>query len=258
MSRHDYMLVAGYEQQFNESLRYWRTRFVVIPTLEPPTYSGTISVGGGSRFVRSNSEHFHTGIRIVPEIRDPDRLCMYSRSQHPLHAGVLWASRQWDAAEQLPSGRRERVFHPPPETEHHDNPSKNDMAWPCRGSICASKATRPDSVPIESDIIGEEPSSRLNNTCASCTNHILGAMRCGISPPSYNRIRNLPSSCILNSARDRQRGASSLTSKNGRRGDRRLRGGERDDNHIRQRRVKRRGVRRDRGDRKKPRITVQH
>ncbi|KAH8829331.1 hypothetical protein DL96DRAFT_1814564 [Flagelloscypha sp. PMI_526] len=30
------MLVAGYEQQFNESLRYWRTRFVVIPTLEPP------------------------------------------------------------------------------------------------------------------------------------------------------------------------------------------------------------------------------
>jgi hypothetical protein len=41
------MLVAGYEQQFNESLRYWRTRFVVIPTLEPPTYTG-ISSGGGS------------------------------------------------------------------------------------------------------------------------------------------------------------------------------------------------------------------
>lgn len=31
------MLVAGYENQFNESLRYWRTRFVVIPTDEPPT-----------------------------------------------------------------------------------------------------------------------------------------------------------------------------------------------------------------------------
>ncbi|KAJ7772896.1 hypothetical protein DFH07DRAFT_146815 [Mycena maculata] len=31
------MLVAGYEHQFNESLRYWRTRFVVIPTAEPPT-----------------------------------------------------------------------------------------------------------------------------------------------------------------------------------------------------------------------------
>ena len=31
------MLVAGYEQQFNESLRYWRTRFIVIPTSEPPT-----------------------------------------------------------------------------------------------------------------------------------------------------------------------------------------------------------------------------
>jgi DEP domain-containing protein 5 len=29
------MLVAGYEQQFNESLRYWRTRFIVIPTTEP-------------------------------------------------------------------------------------------------------------------------------------------------------------------------------------------------------------------------------
>jgi hypothetical protein len=43
------MLVAGYEQQFNESLRYWRTRFVVIPTLEPPTYSGNISGGGSDR-----------------------------------------------------------------------------------------------------------------------------------------------------------------------------------------------------------------
>lgn len=30
------MLVAGYEHHFNESLRYWRTRFVVIPTLDPP------------------------------------------------------------------------------------------------------------------------------------------------------------------------------------------------------------------------------
>ncbi|KAF8646946.1 hypothetical protein AX16_007038 [Volvariella volvacea WC 439] len=30
------MLVAGYERQFNESIRYWRTRFIVIPTLEPP------------------------------------------------------------------------------------------------------------------------------------------------------------------------------------------------------------------------------
>ncbi|TFY75548.1 hypothetical protein EWM64_g8463, partial [Hericium alpestre] len=31
------MLVAGYEHQFNESLRYWRTRFIVIPTAEPPS-----------------------------------------------------------------------------------------------------------------------------------------------------------------------------------------------------------------------------
>ncbi|KAI0686452.1 hypothetical protein BC835DRAFT_1420375 [Cytidiella melzeri] len=30
------MLVAGYESQFNDALRYWRTRFVVIPTYEPP------------------------------------------------------------------------------------------------------------------------------------------------------------------------------------------------------------------------------
>jgi len=31
------MLIAGYEQQFSESLRYWRTRFVVIPAAEPPS-----------------------------------------------------------------------------------------------------------------------------------------------------------------------------------------------------------------------------
>ncbi|KAJ3997507.1 hypothetical protein F5050DRAFT_1394215 [Lentinula boryana] len=31
------MLVAGYEHQFNESLRYWRTRFIIIPTSEPPS-----------------------------------------------------------------------------------------------------------------------------------------------------------------------------------------------------------------------------
>ena len=30
------MLAAGYENQFNESLRYWRTRFVVIPNDELP------------------------------------------------------------------------------------------------------------------------------------------------------------------------------------------------------------------------------
>ncbi|KAF9564257.1 hypothetical protein CPC08DRAFT_816078 [Agrocybe pediades] len=30
------MLVAGYEHHFNESLRYWRTRFIVIPTAEKP------------------------------------------------------------------------------------------------------------------------------------------------------------------------------------------------------------------------------
>ena len=30
------MLVAGYESHFNDALPYWRTRFVVIPTDEPP------------------------------------------------------------------------------------------------------------------------------------------------------------------------------------------------------------------------------
>lgn len=33
------MLASGYENQFSESLRYWRTRFVVIPTDEPPLTS---------------------------------------------------------------------------------------------------------------------------------------------------------------------------------------------------------------------------
>lgn len=31
------MLVAGYETQFNDSIRYWRTRFVVIPTDDSPS-----------------------------------------------------------------------------------------------------------------------------------------------------------------------------------------------------------------------------
>ena len=30
------MLVAGYEHHFNESLRYWRTRFIVIPSADKP------------------------------------------------------------------------------------------------------------------------------------------------------------------------------------------------------------------------------
>jgi len=30
------MLVAGYEHHLHDSLRYWRTRFIVIPTAEPP------------------------------------------------------------------------------------------------------------------------------------------------------------------------------------------------------------------------------
>jgi hypothetical protein len=30
------MLIAGYENQLHESLRYWRTRFIVIPSADPP------------------------------------------------------------------------------------------------------------------------------------------------------------------------------------------------------------------------------
>ncbi|KAF5323868.1 hypothetical protein D9611_008253 [Ephemerocybe angulata] len=33
------MLVAGYEHHLHDSLRYWRTRFIVIPTAEPPVLS---------------------------------------------------------------------------------------------------------------------------------------------------------------------------------------------------------------------------
>jgi hypothetical protein len=40
------MLVGGYEHQFNESLRYWRTRFVVIPADVP---SATSVVPHGER-----------------------------------------------------------------------------------------------------------------------------------------------------------------------------------------------------------------
>jgi hypothetical protein len=40
------MLAFGYEQQFSESLRYWRTRFIVIPTEEKPELSVRIPRGG--------------------------------------------------------------------------------------------------------------------------------------------------------------------------------------------------------------------
>lgn len=35
------MLIAGYENELHDSLRYWRTRFIVIPSSDsPPTYTG--------------------------------------------------------------------------------------------------------------------------------------------------------------------------------------------------------------------------
>ncbi|KAK0205670.1 hypothetical protein IW262DRAFT_1450941 [Armillaria fumosa] len=65
------MLVAGYEHQFNESLRYWRTRFVVIPTVKPPT----VSIGSAGEMLNDEeirilgieklAEHF-TKVRWQP------------------------------------------------------------------------------------------------------------------------------------------------------------------------------------------------
>jgi len=57
------MLVAGYERDFNESLRYWRTRFVVVPTKEPPS----LSTGPGGE--RLNDEEIRLlGIEKLAEL----------------------------------------------------------------------------------------------------------------------------------------------------------------------------------------------
>lgn len=57
------MLVAGYERDFNESLRYWRTRFVVIPTKEPPI----LNTGPGGE--RLNDEEIRLlGIEKLAEL----------------------------------------------------------------------------------------------------------------------------------------------------------------------------------------------
>jgi len=56
------MLVAGYENNFNESSRYWRTRFVVIPTLEPPH----IKEAGNDRL--SDEEARMSGIEKLAEM----------------------------------------------------------------------------------------------------------------------------------------------------------------------------------------------
>ena len=81
------MLVAGYEQQFNESLRYWRTRFVVIPTLEPPIYSSSMSGGGSDRL--DDEEIRILGIEKLMD--------MFSR--------VRWQSPEERAAGPVPSVR---------------------------------------------------------------------------------------------------------------------------------------------------------
>ena len=65
------MLVAGYEHHFNESLRYWRTRFIIIPTSEAPH----ITIGPSGEILNSEearilgieklAEHF-TKLRWQP------------------------------------------------------------------------------------------------------------------------------------------------------------------------------------------------
>lgn len=57
------MLVAGYEHNFNESLRYWRTRFIVVPTKEPPT------INAGPNGERLNDEEIRIlGIEKLAEV----------------------------------------------------------------------------------------------------------------------------------------------------------------------------------------------
>jgi hypothetical protein len=56
------MLVAGYENNFNDSSRYWRTRFMVIPTPEPPHIKET----GNERL--SDEEARMSGIEKLAEV----------------------------------------------------------------------------------------------------------------------------------------------------------------------------------------------
>jgi hypothetical protein len=57
------MLVGGYENNFSESLHYWRTRFIVVPTKEPPT----MNVGPNGE--RLNEEEIRIlGIEKLAEI----------------------------------------------------------------------------------------------------------------------------------------------------------------------------------------------
>lgn len=83
------MLVAGYEHHFNESLRYWRTRFIIIPTSEAPH----ITIGPSGEILNSEearilgieklAEHFtklrwqppdeapHPSVRLLHTTLDP-------------------------------------------------------------------------------------------------------------------------------------------------------------------------------------------
>lgn len=77
------MLIAGYEHQFSDSLRYWRTRFIVIPTLEAPP----LTVGASGE--KLNDEE----TRLVGS----DKLA------------ELWSKLRWI----LPVDREKGVVYPP-------------------------------------------------------------------------------------------------------------------------------------------------
>ena len=70
------MLVAGYETQFHDSMRYWRTRFVVIPADDPPTWNP----GSGSEKL-DDEEIRLLGIEKLAE------LFTKARWQHPEDRG---------------------------------------------------------------------------------------------------------------------------------------------------------------------------
>ncbi|KAH6902312.1 vacuolar membrane-associated protein IML1 [Coprinopsis sp. MPI-PUGE-AT-0042] len=79
------MLVAGYEQLLHKALRYWRTRFIVIPTVEPPLVSNgptgeklneeEVRLLGieklAEQFAKQRLENPGTPVRLLPTTLDP-------------------------------------------------------------------------------------------------------------------------------------------------------------------------------------------
>lgn len=79
------MLVAGYEHRLHKALRYWRTRFIVIPTVEPPLVSNgptgeklneeEVRLLGieklAEQFAKQRLDNPGTPVRLVPTTLDP-------------------------------------------------------------------------------------------------------------------------------------------------------------------------------------------